>query len=50
MLYKQNIYTLDQLRSNKVALIANNKAIINKYSEKKQKICGKFRARRPQYF
>ena len=35
-LYKQNIYTLDQLRSNKIALIANNKAIINKYSEKKQ--------------
>ena len=35
-LFKQNIYTLEQLRSNKLALIANNKAIINKYSEKKQ--------------
>ena len=35
-LFKQNIYTLDQLRSNKIALIANNKAIINKYSDKKQ--------------
>ena len=35
-LFKQNIYTLEQLQSNKLALIANNKAIINKYSEKKQ--------------
>ena len=35
-LYKQNIYTLEQLKSNKIALIANNKVIINKYSEKKQ--------------
>ena len=35
-LYKQNIYTLDQLKSNKLALIANNNAIINKYSEKRQ--------------
>ena len=35
-LYKQNIYNLEQLKSNKIALIENNKAIINKYSDRKQ--------------
>ncbi len=37
-LFKQNIYTSEQLRSNRVSLIANNKSLINKYSEKKMKI------------